>query len=132
MMTSAFLSTLSFSAEKNCAPNSGAKRRDDINSLIMTNPVPDEQLEGVWVSARHRDRRMRRNCRARTGPPALRLRFFRSCWSPSGLVRFANGFGRGRGCAPSGEMREVAKRREAAEQAEPAALATGAVTLGPP
>ena len=27
----------------NCAPNSGAKRRDDINSLIMTSPVPEEQ-----------------------------------------------------------------------------------------
>src|SRR6266702_4149103 len=36
MMTSAFISTLSFSAEQNWAQNSGAKRRDDINSLIMT------------------------------------------------------------------------------------------------
>src|SRR3954451_10536222 len=96
MMTSAFLSTLSFSAEKNCAPNSGAKRREDINSLIMTNPVPDEQLTGVWVSVRHRDRGKRRNCGGATGPPALRLRFFRSSWSPNGLVRFANDAGCGR------------------------------------
>src|SRR6266496_3774662 len=35
MMTSAFLSTLSLSAEQNCAQNSGAKRRVDINCLIM-------------------------------------------------------------------------------------------------
>src|ERR1700732_2352142 len=36
MMTSAFLSTLSLSAEQNWAQNSGAKRRDDINCLIMS------------------------------------------------------------------------------------------------
>ncbi|MGY3222659.1 hypothetical protein ACVW1B_006740 [Bradyrhizobium sp. USDA 4502] len=36
MMTSAFFSTLSFNAEQNCDQNSGAKRRDVINSLIMT------------------------------------------------------------------------------------------------
>src|SRR6266849_1746545 len=35
MITSAFLRTLSLSAEQNCAQNSGAKRRDDINCLIM-------------------------------------------------------------------------------------------------
>src|ERR1700760_1892353 len=35
MMTSAFFRTLSLRAEKNCAQNSGAKRRDDISSLIM-------------------------------------------------------------------------------------------------
>src|SRR5882724_5410700 len=35
MMTSAFFKTLSLSAEQNCAQNSGAKRRDDINCLIM-------------------------------------------------------------------------------------------------
>src|SRR3954454_1488472 len=45
MMTSAFLSTLSFSAEQNCAQNSGAKRRDDISCLIMTNSF-DEVLPG--------------------------------------------------------------------------------------
>jgi hypothetical protein len=39
------LSTLSLSAEKNCAQNSGAKRRDDINSLIMTSPVLERQPE---------------------------------------------------------------------------------------
>src|SRR6476660_9113748 len=36
MMTSAFFSTLSFSAEQNCDQNNGAKRREDSNSLIMT------------------------------------------------------------------------------------------------
>ena len=35
-MTSAFFSTLSFKAEQNCDQNSGAKRREDSNSLIMT------------------------------------------------------------------------------------------------
>src|SRR5271156_4838744 len=35
MMTRAFLRTLSFRAEQNCAQNSGAKRRDNINSLII-------------------------------------------------------------------------------------------------
>src|SRR5215204_584830 len=35
MMTSAFFSTLSFKAEQNCDQNSGAKRREDSNSLIM-------------------------------------------------------------------------------------------------
>src|ERR1044072_8997830 len=49
MMTSAFLSTLSLSAEKNCAQNSGAKRRDDIKSLIMTNPVLKRQPEVRYV-----------------------------------------------------------------------------------
>ena len=34
-MTSAFFSTLSFSAEQNCDQNNGAKRREDSNSLIM-------------------------------------------------------------------------------------------------
>src|ERR1700761_6996649 len=44
MMTSAFLSTLSFNAEQNCAQNSGAKRRDDIKCLIMAK---------VLISRRH-------------------------------------------------------------------------------
>ena len=35
-MTSAFFNTLSFNAEQNCDQNSGAKRREDSNSLIMT------------------------------------------------------------------------------------------------
>src|SRR3954447_135359 len=57
MMTSAFLSTLSFSAEKNCAQNSGAKRRDDIKSLIMTSPVLETLSEVVSLSDGRRDRR---------------------------------------------------------------------------
>ena len=39
MITSAFLSTLSLSAAQNCAQNSGAKRREDINCAIMIRPV---------------------------------------------------------------------------------------------
>src|SRR6516225_4939062 len=39
IMTSAFFKTLSFSAEQNCAQNNGAKRRDDINCMIMIGPV---------------------------------------------------------------------------------------------
>src|ERR1700748_543151 len=35
MMTRAFLRTLSFKAEQNCAQNNGAKRRDNISCLIM-------------------------------------------------------------------------------------------------
>src|SRR5579872_4287948 len=41
-MTRPFLSTLSLSAEQNWAQNSGAKRRDDINSLIMGLPARGE------------------------------------------------------------------------------------------
>src|SRR3954454_19378172 len=57
MMTSAFLSTLSLSAEKNCAQNSGAKRRDDIKSLIRTSPVLATRFEVVSLSDGRRDRR---------------------------------------------------------------------------
>jgi hypothetical protein len=52
------LSTLSLSAEKNCAQNSGAKRRDDINSLIMTSPVLGRQPEIVRLSVRRHDRKL--------------------------------------------------------------------------
>src|SRR6058998_2913541 len=89
MMTSAFLSTLSLSAEKNCAQNSGAKRRDDINSLIMTSPV----LEGRGCYAVGETSRPEgygtNDCKVTT-VAGLPPRFLRSCWSPSGLVRFAN------------------------------------------
>jgi hypothetical protein len=51
------LSTLSLSAEKNCAQNSGAKRRDDIKSLIMTSPVFEKQPEVVVLSVKRHDRK---------------------------------------------------------------------------
>ena len=57
MMTSAFLSTLSLSAEKNCAQNSGAKRRDDIKSLIMTSPVLENQPEVVALKVERHNRK---------------------------------------------------------------------------
>jgi hypothetical protein len=50
---------LSFSAEKNCAQNRGAKRRDDIKSLIMTSPVLETLSEVVSLSVGRRDRRRR-------------------------------------------------------------------------
>src|SRR3954466_14359343 len=91
MMTSAFLSTLSLSAEKNCAQNSGAKRRDDIKSLIMTSPVLERQPEVVALSIRLTtgsvwDERWLDDDGRR---PARSPRSLRSFWSPSGLVRFA-------------------------------------------
>jgi hypothetical protein len=45
------------SAEKNCAQNSGAKRRDDIKSLIMTSPVVENQLEVVALSVKRHNRK---------------------------------------------------------------------------
>src|SRR6266567_9289872 len=94
MMTSAFLSTLSLSAEKNCAQNSGAKRRDDIKSLIMTSPVLEGQPEFCCVvgetSRPEGSGEERLQGDDDDHRPALSPRFFRSCWSPSGLVRFAN------------------------------------------
>src|SRR3954451_7546715 len=90
MMTSAFFSTLSFSAEKICAQNRGAKRRDDIKSLIMTSPVlerlPEVSLsDGLWVQ---------RICDGLlwvddSRPGLLCALTFRYCWSPRGVVWFA-------------------------------------------
>src|SRR3954465_12978620 len=96
MMTSAFLSTLSFSAEKNCAQNSGAKRRDDIKSLIMTSPVLETLSEVVSLSDGRRDRRRGDgHWRVDDDRPGLLCAFaFRSCWSPRGVVWFANGWSR--------------------------------------
>src|SRR5438445_8745502 len=63
MMTSAFFSTLSFSAEQNCDQNSGAKRGEDSNSVIMTiscyfgRAIPDVVLQIVsYGSERRRSR----------------------------------------------------------------------------
>ncbi|MGT2437780.1 hypothetical protein ACU4GH_20345 [Bradyrhizobium betae] len=65
------MSTLSLSAEKNCAQNSGAKRRDDINSLIMTNPVLEKQPEVVALFVKRHDRkRMGRTDRTARMSPA--------------------------------------------------------------
>src|SRR5439155_21530725 len=90
-MTSAFLSTLSFSAEKNCAQNSGAKRRDDINSLIMTSPVLERLPEVDTLSVGRRDQRICDGQLRVTTIGPLCAFTFRSCWSPRGVVWFANG-----------------------------------------
>src|SRR6185312_64373 len=92
MMTSAFLSTLSLSAEKNCAQNSGAKRRDDIKSLIMTSPVLERQPVVVALQIERHDRMNVGGAIAgeRGRRPAVSPRSLRSCWSPACLVRFAN------------------------------------------
>ena len=61
MMTSAFFRTLSFSAEKNWAQNSGAKRREDISSLIMTiSCYVGRAIPGVvWKSRANKVKRWR-------------------------------------------------------------------------
>jgi hypothetical protein len=53
---------LSFKAEQNCAQNSGAKRRDDINSLIIAGPLVETQTTSVCENRQLRPVEQCRGC----------------------------------------------------------------------